>query len=352
MGDAARSVPDEKDSSRLALGEMARGFIRGKVLCAAVRLGIADALASGPLTIDQLAAATHSNPDSLRRFMRGLASIGVVEQAELDRFALTTFGDPLRRDAPDSVWASMIFWADLLDDAWTYLPDCIRAGDRSGADAARLRAGAISRWSAEPDPKAIFHAVFAESKAEDFAPYVAAWDFSRSRVVADLGGGGGGLLAAVLAAHPQARGVLVERAGAIAGAAQRLAAANLKSRCDFVVGDLLESVPAGADVYLMRCVLHGYDDASAVRILGHVSRAMKPGSRLLLIEVVLPNRIDRADPEVEKLVMSDLNMLAVTGGRERSQGEWRALLVAAGLELKSVLPVAGSAGIVEAVCRD
>jgi hypothetical protein len=341
-----------KDSPKQALVDMAMGFVRGKVLCAAVRLGIADALGDGPMTLDALAAATKTNAGALRRLMRALASMGVVQEDAPDRFALTKLGEPLRRDAPDSVWASMIFWADLLADAWTYLPDCIRTGDRAGAEAARQKEGSISRWSREPDPKAIFHAVFAQASADDFASHVAAWDFSRCRVVADLGGGGGGLLAAVLEAQPSARGVLVERQGAIDGASKRFETSGLTARCDLVAGDLLESVPAGADVYLMRCVLHGYDDESSSRILGNVRCAMAPESRLLLIEVVLPNRVDRPDPELEKLIMSDLNMLAVTGGRERTENEWNALLASAGFELRRVLPVAGQAAkILVAACR-
>ncbi len=117
MAKTAGEMGEKRGSSRRALVEMAQGFFRGKVLCAAVRLGIADALADGPMTVDELAAATETNPSALRRFMRALASIGVVEEAAPARFALTTFGDPLRRDAPDSVWASMVFWADLLGRA-------------------------------------------------------------------------------------------------------------------------------------------------------------------------------------------------------------------------------------------
>jgi hypothetical protein len=339
-------------SSRLALVDMAMGFVRGKVLCAAVRLGVADALAHGPMTVDEIAAATRTSADALRRFLRALASMGVVEEVAPARFALTTFGDPLRRDAPDSVWASMVFWADLLADEWTWLPDCVRAGDRSGAEAARQRDGSKSRWSREPDAQALFHTVFAEPGPDDFASLCSAWDFAQCRVIADLGGGGGGLLAAVLAANPGARGVLVDRPGAIDGASKRLAAAGLAARCTVMAGDLLESVPSGADVYLMRCVLHGYDNDSALRILRSVRGAMDPESRLLLIEVVLPDRVTGPDRELEKLLMSDLNMLAVTGGRERSEGEWSALLGSVGFELRRVVAVAGQASsIVEAVCR-
>ncbi len=344
---------EDSGSSRLALGEMAMGFFRGKVLCAAVRLGIADALAAGPMTAEELAAATRTNPNAMRRFMRALGSIGVVEEIAPARFELTRFGDPLRRDAPDSVWASMIFWADLLADAWTYLPDCVRAGDRSGAEAARQRDGTTSRWSSEPEAQAIFHAVFSEPTADDSAPFVQAWDFSRCRVVADLGGGGGGLLAAVLAAQPEARGVLVERQGAIEGAARRFETAGFSERCECLAGDLLESVPSGPDVYLMRCVLHGYDDESALQILRNVRRAMVPESQLLLIEAVLPNRVERPSSEIEKLFMSDLNMLAVTGGRERSGSEWSTLLASAGLMQRRILPVPGhTASIIEAGWSD
>ena len=230
-GAAGRATP------RQVLVETAQGFFRGKVLCAAVRLGIADALGTGSMTLDSLASATETNPAALRRFMRALASMEIVEEVAPARFALTTLGDPLRRDAEDSVWASMVFWADLLADAWTYLPDCVRTGDRSAAEAARARDGATSRWSSAGDAQAIFHAVFAESTADDFAPYATAWDFSRCRVIADLGGGGGGLLAAVLAAHPRARGVLVDRQEALEGASQRFEADGLTGRCELIAGD-------------------------------------------------------------------------------------------------------------------
>lgn len=342
----------DKAAARQALVEMAMGFFRGKVLCAAVRLGIPDALAARPLTVVELAEATQTNPDALRRFLRGLASLGVAGEVAPGRFGLTAFGDPLRKDAPESVWASMVFWADLLADDWTYLADCVRAGDRSGAEAARARAGAPSRWSLEPEGEAIFSAVFAEPTPDDLAAYAAAWDFSRCRVVADLGGGGGGLLAAILMAQPRAHGILVERQRAIDGATKRFAACGLTARCECVAGDLLQAVPAGADTYLMSRVLHGCDDETALKILANVRRAMAPDGRLLIVEVVLPDQIGAHDPETERQVMSDLNMLAVTHGRERSRAEWSALLASAGMELKRILPVAGQVpGIVEVAPR-
>jgi hypothetical protein len=321
---------------------MAQGYFRGKVLCAAVRLGIPDALADGARSLDQLAAATGSHADSLYRLLRALASIGVVEEIAPGRFILMPLGEPLKKDSPKSVWASIVFWADLLADAWTYLPECVRVGDKSGAAAAMEREGVTSRWSREPQAVAIFHAVFAEPGADANAPFVAAYDFSRCRVVADLGGAGGGLLAAILGANSHVRGILVDRQEAVDRAAARLGAAGLAERCQLVAGDLLQSVPSGADVYVMRSVLHGFCDSDARRILDNCRAAMSPESALLVIEAVLPARIDSADRRVERMLMSDLNMLAVTGGRERNAAEWTSLLSSAHFEQRRLISVAGS----------
>ncbi|MSR56427.1 MAG: methyltransferase [Planctomycetaceae bacterium] len=338
---------------RTSLVEMAQGYFRGKVLCAAVRLGVADALGNGAKSLDELASATASNPDSLSRFLRALASIGVVEELSPGRFVLTPFGRPLCRDAPDTVWASMVFWADLLADSWNYLADCVRAGGNSGATVAMEREGVKSRWSRNPDAKAIFHAVFAETKADDMAPYVAAHEFSRYQVVADLGGAGGGLLAAILKANPHIRGILVDRKEAVAGALPKLKAAGLADRCELLDGDLLESVPLGADAYLMKHVLHGYDDDRALRILQNCRAAMSANGRLLVIEAVLPEWINHSDRALERVLMSDLNMLAVTGGRERSQTEWASLLSSARFELRRLICIPDSTcRIIEAVPCD
>ncbi|MFN0056106.1 MAG: methyltransferase [Planctomycetales bacterium] len=336
-----------------SLVDMAQGYFRGKLLCAAVRLVVADALGEGEKGLDDLAVTTQSNPDSLFRLLRALASIGIVQEVSHSRFVLTEVGRPLRRDVPDSSWASIVFWADLLADEWTYLPECVRAGGRSEAKGALERAGVKSRWSMEPDAPAIFHAVFAEPTAADMAPIAAAYDFSPFRVIADLGGASGSLLAAILGVNPQARGILVDRQEAIANAVSRFKIAGLAERCELVAGDLLEAVPRNADAYLLKCVLHGYDDDNSRRILENCRAAIPPDGRLLVIETVLPATIVRADPEVERLLMGDINMLAVTGGRERSQCEWAALLLSARFELRRVVAVAGSAAsIIEAVACD
>jgi len=336
--------------AQTSLVDMAQGYFRGKVLCAAVRLGIADALGAGEKNLDDLAVAVAADPDALYRLLRTLASIGIVREVAPTRFALTPFGQPLRRDTPGTVWASIVFWADLIADSWTYLAECVKVGGKSGAAAVMEREGVKSRWAREPNAKAIFHAVFAEPNADSMAPVVAAYDFSGCRVVADLGGAGGGLLAAILTAYPTTRGILVDREGAIAEATHKLKAAGLSARCELSIGDLLEAVPRGADVYVMQHVLHGYDDENAQRILRNCRAAMSAESRLLVIEAVLPSRVDNADPAVEKILMGDLNMLTVTGGRERSEPEWTSLLSSARLTLRRLVSVPGATSrIVEAV---
>ena len=337
----------------VSLGDMARGYFRGKLLVAAVRLGIADALGDIEKGLDEIALATKANPDALYRLLRALASIGVVAEVTPSRFRLTPFGQPLRRDVSNSVWASIIFWADLLADSWTYLADCVQTGNRDGATVAREREGTKSRWSVTPDAQRIFHQVFAESTAASMAPFVAAYDFSACELIADLGGGGGGLLAAILTANPQVQCILVDQNEAVTAAATKFKAIGLADRCQFHAADLFESVPPGLDLYILQSVLHGYDDNNAFRILKNCRAVTKPDGRLLIIEVVLPTTVAVADQTLEKLLMADINMLAVTGGRERSKAEWTTLLSSAGYQVTRIVSVPEStASIIESVlCR-
>jgi len=190
--------------------------------------------------------------------------------------------------------------------------------------------------------------------AEDYAPIVRAWDFSEATVVADLGGGGGSLLLAALELNSHLRGMLVDREASIDAAKSRFADENLSSRCELLVADLTQSVPAGADVYMLKHVLHGYQDGDAITVLKNCRTVIPQNGHLLVIEFVLPPLVSHADPQLEGRLTSDLNMLAVTGGRERSEREWRKLLEAAGFTLTRLYPVGGdnwmvrNVGIVEA----
>lgn len=186
--------------------------------------------------------------------------------------------------------------------------------------------------------------------AEDYGPIASAWDFSRANVIADLGGGGGGgaLILAVLELHPHLRGTLVDREESVEAAKARFVDKRVSSRCRLLAADMTRSIPAGADVYMLKHVLHGYRDAEAITILKNCLAVIPENGTLLVMEFVLPPPVSQADPNLEGRLMSDLNMLAVTGGRERSEGEWRTLLETAGFRLTGVYPVENHVGVLEA----
>jgi hypothetical protein len=332
--------------------EMAMAYSRSRILCAAARLGIADALADQERSVAFLAETCQADPDALYRLLRALASIGVTEETTPEHFRLTPFGNPLRKDAPQSVWAAVVFWSDLLADSWSLLTDCVRTGN----PAAQVRDPNIpSRWSQDPEAGSIFRAVMGTAPAEDYAPIAQAWDFSRASVVADLGGGGGALILAVLGLNPNVRGMLVDLEPSIDAAKPRFARQDSNtSRCQLIAADLMQSVPAGADVYMLKHVLHGRRDAEAITILNNCRAVIPRDGTLLIIEFILPPLVSHPDPQLEGHLMSDLNMLAVTGGKERSERQWKTLLEAAGFNLTHVYPVGGdikmvqNVGIVEA----
>jgi O-methyltransferase domain len=334
------------------LVEMAMAYSRSRMLCAAARLGVADALGDEVRSVGFLADKCQADADALYRLLRALAAIGVTEETKPEHFRLTAFGKPLRKDAPQSVWPAVIFWADLLADEWSLLTDCIR----TGKPARDVRDPTIpSRWSRDPEANSsIFRAVMGTAPAEDYAPIAEAWDFSGARVVADLGGGGGSLILAVLGLNPHLRGMLVDLEPSIDAAKPRFTQEEPSSRCELIAADLTQSVPAGADVYMLKHVLHGRQDDVAISILKNCRAVIPTDGRLLIIEFILPPLVSHADPQLEGHLMSDLNMLAVTGGKERSEREWKALLEAAGFILTGVHPVGGdnlmvrNVGIVEA----
>jgi len=328
------------------LVQMAMSYSRSCTLCAAARLGIADALGDEVRSVDHLAETCQANVDALYRLLRALASIGITtEETTPKHFRLTPFGRPLRRDVAQSAWPAVIFWADLLADNWSLLTDCIR----TGKPASQVRDPNVpSRWSQDPEADSIFRAVMGTAPADDYAPIARAWDFSRAKVVADLGGGGGALILAVLELHPHLRGMLVDLEASVEAAKARFADEKVSSRCKLLAADLTQSVPAGADVYMLKHVLHGRRDAEAITILKNCRAVIPENGTLLVIEFILPPLISQADPHLERHLMSDLNMLAVTGGRERSEHEWRTLLEAAGFRLAGVFPVGNDVGILEA----
>jgi hypothetical protein len=327
------------------LVQMAMSYARSYMLCAAARLGVADALGDEVRSVDHLAETCRADVDALYRLLRALASIGVTEETTPKHFRLTPLGRPLRRDVAQSAWPAVVFWADLLADEWSLLTDCVR----TGKPAWQVRDPNVpSRWSQDPEASSIFRAVMGTAPAEDYAPIARTWDFSRANVVADLGGGGGSLLLAVMELHPHLQGMLVDLEASVEAAKARFADEKVSSRCKLLVADLTRSVPPGADVYMLKHVLHGRRDEDAITILRNCHAVIPEDGTLLVIEFILPPLVSQVDPHLEGHLMSDLNMLAVTGGRERSEREWRTVLEEAGFRLTGVYPVGSDVGVLEA----
>src|ERR1035438_4043025 len=279
------------------LVEMAMAYSRSRVLCAAARLGVADALGDDVHSVGFLAEKCQADANALYRLLRALASIGVTEEMSPEHFRLTEFGKPLRRNEPQSVWSAVIFWADLLADDWSLLTDCVR----TGKPASQVRDPKIpSRWSQDAEADSIFRAVMGTAPSEDYAPIAEAWDFSRAKVVADLGGGGGSLILAVLGLNPHLRGILVDLEPSVEAAKSRFAKENAHSRCELIAADLLQSVPAGADVYMLKHVLHGRRDAEAIPILRNCRAVIPQDGSLLIVEFILPPLVSHADPPLAR----------------------------------------------------
>jgi len=261
--------------------------------------------------------------------------MGVVSQSHSDRFVLTELGEPLIKGVAGSVWPAVIFWADWLADNWASLTECVR----TGKSAASLRPEIMKRWQDDPEGPEIFRAVMGTSPAQSYQPIARSWDFSNARVVADLGGGGGAMIEAILATYPAVRGMLVDLPASIDAAKPHFATAPVAPRLQLVAADLLKEVPSGADVHVLKHVLHGYADDAAALILRNCKTALPPDGRILIVEFVLPEVIDGADPDLEKRLLSDLNMLAVTGGKECDTLEWHSLAARAALRCGRIIPV-------------
>ena len=319
---------------RSALMSMLFGYFPPQVLHVAVRLGLPDQLAGGPRDADDLASATECDQGSLRRLLRALAALGVVEQTSAQAFALTSTGQLLRSDVPSSLRNyALLFCGEQVWQSWGDLEYSVRTGEPAWQ---RKYGPPFGPEFMKPDFAAVFNAAMADG-TKTAAPGVAAvGGFERFAAVADIGGGHGILLATILAAHPALHGVLFDLPGALAGAPQVLQAAGVADRCAVVAGDFFEAVPRAADAYLLKSVIHDWTDERATVLLASCRRAMSPEDTLLIVEPVLSAQPSQS--ELFSLSYSDINMMVCTGGRERTEQEFRSLLAAAGFELRRVVP--------------
>jgi O-methyltransferase/methyltransferase family protein len=332
---------DQKPSASL-LG-FVNGFKVSQALHVVSTLRIADLLKNGPRSSEDLATATRTHPHSLYRVLRALASVGIFSEDADQRFALTPLGDCLRSDAPEPVgpWAVFIGQPEYWQ-AWGYLLDSVRTGEH-----AFRHAHGMNSWeyyARHPEAGTAFDRAMTSRSRRQANAFLEACDFERFACVVDVGGGHGALLAEILARHPLVRGVLFDQPHVVAGAEEVLRAAGVGDRCKVIGGDFFDAVPRGGDAYLLKFILHDWEDEKATAILRNCRRAIVPKGRLLVIEgeVSPPN-------EGATIKFLDLTMLVHTGGQERTREEWAALFAAAGFRLVGATPTEVQVSIIEGV---
>jgi SAM-dependent methyltransferase len=329
------------------LYQIGTGHYFSRALGLAVKLGIAELLKDGPRDAADLAKATRTHAPSLRRMLRLLASVGVFEERENGSFALTPVGEALRPDVPGSARALvMLFAGDRVHENWAELEHCIRTGE----PVFRKRGLDDPFAGRTPEEEANFDAAMADATRLTAVAVAVAYDFASLQKVIDAGGGNGALLIGILEAHPQLRGVVFDRPGAVERARKEIAAHRLAERCEAVSGDFFEEVPRGADAILMKHVIHDWNDEDSLTILRNCHRALGDKGKVLIVEGVYPARIE---PSLEGrgAAANDVNMLVNTGGRPRSEAEFRALYATAGFELTRIVPTPAPFSVIEGVRR-
>jgi hypothetical protein len=326
----------------IAMLEMITNTWATQAITAAADLGIADALAKGPLSADELARAVNADADALRRLLRGLISRGIFRQRRDGRYDLTPLGDTLRRDADVSMAAFARFLgARQHREHWSHLTDAVRTGR---AVVPALRGKPFFEFLADdPEFAEIFNGAMTSISELAIAPLIAAYDFGAYETIVDVGGGHGRLLAAILGATPNSRGILFDLPQVVAGAPAVLAEQRVADRIRIAEGSFFDTVPEGGDAYVLKNVIHDWPDDDAVRILGNVRKAAAAGKNVLLVEGVLPGH-DREFPGN----WIDLEMMVTADARERTAAEYGELLRRAGFDLTRVVETVSQLSVVEA----
>ncbi len=335
--------PPESDAHRLF--SLITGYRATQLVRVAVELGLPDLVGAEPMTGEVLAEATGLHAPSLTRVLRALVALGVFAQESNGGFVATTLSDLLRRDTPGS-FADLalglpaegyVIWASLLDSLRSGEPTYPRLYGRSY----------FETLATDPKQAELFNRMMTSGTLADAEALVASVDLPEWGTAIDVGGGQGALLAAVLRARPGLRGILFDLPAGLVGATAHLSSAGVLERCRLVEGSFFEEMPT-ADLYLLRRVLHDWDDERAVAILTACTRAMPPGARLLVIEILLPEHVE-VGFAAERVTLLDVHMLVLLGGRERTAAEYSALLERAGLRRTRTIGTARPASVIEAV---
>jgi len=326
------SSKDATVSPPEALLDVLAGFWTGRAVYIAAKLGIADLVKDGPKSVKDLASMTGTHAGSLYRVMRALASIGWFEEDAEERFGPTPWTASIETDSPISLrHLAMTELGEEHYPAWENMLYSVRTGEIAFND--RFGMSNWEFWSKNPEHADIFNKGMSDLTALTEPALIAACDFSPFSKIVDVGGGRGTLLTSILRQNEEATGIVFDLPHVIEFAREDSETAAIGGRCQLVEGDFFESVAEGGDAYILKWILHDWNDEQCVTILKNCRRAMSPKGKLLVIESVLPGR---NEPSLNKFM--DLNMLVMTGGCERTESEYRDLFEAAGFSLSRAIP--------------
>lgn len=329
-------------NERERLGQMATGSWLSQMVYVAAKLRIADQLTTGPLTAANLAAKVGAQPGPLYRLLRGLASVGVFVEGEPQQFSLNPMAEFLRDDHPQSVRPLVIMTGETQYEAWADLLHSVQTG-KTGFEH-RFGRPLFDYLGDHPEQAAMFDRAMTSIHGRETAAVLDAYDFRPFKRIVDLGGGNGSQMIEILQKQRHLSGMVFDLPHVVERAKQALQSANLANRCDTRGGSFFEAVPAGCDAYLLRHIIHDWDDAQSHTILKCVRAAIPSHGKLLIIETVIP---PGNDPCFAKLL--DITMLVIPGGLERTHEEYTTLLSEAGFELTRVVPTTGGVDVIEAV---
>lgn len=337
-----RRLNERMVPAQFALQELIAGAWLSQAIQAAAELGIADALGDGPLTAHEVARRVGADSDGVHRLMRLLSSRALFVERRDGTYDLAPMGNALRSDVPNSMRPFARFVGHPAHrEHWSLLAEAVRTGDMTLPG---LRGMDFWKYLETNQGLAdVFNGAMTSLSEATNAPVLAAYDFAGFGTIVDVGGGHGKFLAGILGQATESRGILFDLASVADGAHELLRSEGVADRCTVETGSFFDSVPSGGDAYVMRAIIHDWEESKALQILRNIHGAMKPDSTLLLVELVLP---EDDSPHPGKLI--DLEMLANIGGRERTAAEYRELLARADFEMSRVVPTSSPASIVEA----
>ena len=322
--------------------QMMTGYWVSQAIYVAAKLGVADLLAEGALSFEELATKTKTDAPSLRRVLRALASIGIFTETSPGMFALTPLASLLRTGTPDSMRALAIMYAEEQYRAWGDVLHSVHTGETAFEH--QFGTSYFGYLAQHPESDRVFNEAMTGWTMQLIGAVADTYDFSQFQTVVDVGGSYGTLLAAILQSNPTMRGILFDQPHVAAAAQGQLEVAGVAERCTTVGGDFFTELPSGGDAYILAQILHDWDDERSVAILQQCRRAISEHGKLLVIELVLPSG---EEPFLGKWL--DLHMLVLLGARERTATEYEALFQKAGFALARVIPIATGQSIVEAV---